>query len=372
MFLHLDCQWYLGDRPCKFNRLCEGCTHYEPMGPRVLIIKLGALGDVVRTHALIAGLPGLTTDPPHVTWLTAPAAVDLVKRMPGVHRVLAYGEESLARLRVERFDHLICLDKEAGPCAVAMTTTADNRHGIGLSRYGTPYPFNEFADYYFELGLNNDEKFFKNTKSYPELMYDALGLLYKGQTYEIEPTESDRAAAAARFAEFGTQPADAIWIGINPGAGNVFAYKAWREDGYIALIRAVGAAKPNARFVLLGGPDERELIARIQAATSGAPVFSGGTNNPLGTFTALIERCHTLVCGDTLAMHLAIARKRRVVAIFGPTCEQEIDLFGRGEKIKSPIECSPCYRRTCDKSPTCQDLNKNEEVLRAVLAQLER
>jgi heptosyltransferase-2 len=69
-------------------------------------------------------------------------------------------------------------------------------------------------------------------------------------------------------------------------------------------------------------------------------------------------------------MHLAVATGRRTVAIFGPTCAQEIDLFGRGEKIVSPIDCAPCYLRACDKAPHCQDMIPAARVLEALLRQL--
>lgn len=370
MFLHLDCRHYLGDRPCKFMRECEACPHYAPMGPRVLIVKFGALGDVVRTGALISGLPQLTVEHPYVTWLTSPAAADLVARIPGVDRVLVHSREAMNRLAVERFDVVICLDKEPEPCSVAMTVHAERRLGVGLSRYGTPFPLSEDADYYFRLGLDNEEKFRGNRLSYQQLIYEALGMSYRGERFTIELTEGDRASADSKFASFGA-PSGMRWVGINPGAGNVFAHKAWREEGYVELVRALAARQPNLRFILLGGRDEAELIERLRGALAGLPVHSGGTDNALGPFAALIDRCDVLVCGDTLAMQLAIARKRRVVALFGPTCEQEIDLYGRGAKIKSPIECSPCYLRKCDKSPHCQDLIPVEEVLGAVAAQLE-
>ena len=340
------------------------------MGPRVLLIKLGALGDVVRTGALLPGLRQLYDEPVFLTWLTSPAAVELVRRIPGVDRVLAYGPESLNLLSVEKFDVVICLDKEPEPCAVAMTANADSRMGIGLSRYGTPFPLNQAAEYFFELGLNNDEKFNKNRKSYQQLIYEALALTYQGERFAIDLTEEDRRAAQQKFDSFGAEPSTR-WVGLNAGAGSSFAYKAWRPEGYEALVRELASRRPEVRCVLLGGPEEAELLAGIEARLSDVPVFNAGTDNSLGEFTAIIDRCDVVVSGDTLAMHLAVARQRRVVALFGPTCEQEITLYGMGTKIKSPIECSPCYRRTCDKDPTCQDKILESQVLEAVLEQLD-
>ena len=51
-----DCRHFLGDRPCAWHKreglLCT-CEHYEPITQRVLIVKLDAMGDVLRTTALL-------------------------------------------------------------------------------------------------------------------------------------------------------------------------------------------------------------------------------------------------------------------------------------------------------------------------------
>jgi len=44
-----------------------------------------------------------------------------------------------------------------------------------------------------------------------------------------------------------------------------------------------------------------------------------------------------------------------VVVILGPTCHQEIELYGRGAKIVSDFECSPCYLSICPKDITCME-----------------
>ncbi|MCE5230440.1 glycosyltransferase family 9 protein [bacterium] len=367
LFLHLDCKLYRGDRPCRMLRLCEGCSSYDPMGRRVLIIKLGALGDVVRTACLLPGLRE-TADPPHITWLTSKAAKPLVERMPGVDRVLEFNAETLAHLEMENFETIISLDKEPAPAAVAMRVTAGKKLGIGLSRYGTVYPLNDEAHYYFRLGLDNDEKFFGNKKSYPELIYDALGMAWRGQAYQIVPTEADRTNALGLFAEAGLEPGRKL-IGINPGAGHVFAHKAWREDGWVEVIDQIGVRRPELAVALLGGPDEADLMNRIKAAAK-TKVLLPGSHYSLGTFAALIERCAVVASGDTLAMHLALATGRRSVAIFGPTCQQEIEMYGRGVKITTPIGCAPCYRRGCDKTPNCQELIPAAQVLDAIVGMM--
>jgi heptosyltransferase-2 len=79
-----------------------------------------------------------------------------------------------------------------------------------------------------------------------------------------------------------------------------------------------------------------------------------------------------VVTGDTTALHLAVGLRKKVVALFGPTCAQEIELYGRGEKIVSPLSCSPCYRRSCDRDPNCMKTVSAEEVLKATNRLLDR
>jgi len=116
------------------------------------------------------------------------------------------------------------------------------------------------------------------------------------------------------------------------------------------------------RLLLLGGPGERARNRRILNRVKGAAIDTG-CENTLGQFAALVRLCDLVVTGDTTALHLAIGLKIKVVALFGPTCHQEIDLFGRGEKIVSSVPCAPCYRRKCDVSPNCMEAITAGEVL---------
>ena len=73
------------------------------------------------------------------------------------------------------------------------------------------------------------------------------------------------------------------------------------------------------------------------------------------TFAALCQRCAVVLTGDTLGLHVALAVETPVIAFFGPTCEQEIDIYGQGEKLNTSLDCAPCYRRACDVSPSCME-----------------
>ena len=42
-----------------------------------------------------------------------------------------------------------------------------------------------------------------------------------------------------------------------------------------------------------------------------------------------------------------VAGEKKIIALFGPTCPQEIDLYGQGSKLFAGVDCSPCYKQTC-------------------------
>jgi heptosyltransferase-2 len=57
MIVHTDCRHFRGDVPCTPHKKdgvhCESCPFYDPVDKKILIIKLGAIGDVIRTTPLL-------------------------------------------------------------------------------------------------------------------------------------------------------------------------------------------------------------------------------------------------------------------------------------------------------------------------------
>ena len=351
----LDCRHYNGRQPCAENRLCADCRHYAPYDGRICVVKLGALGDVIRTLCI---LPELRRRWPEaqVTWVSSQAGTRMIESHDQIDRALSFSPMTAMVLAQEHFDTVICLDKEVEPCALAMALSAEQRLGIGLSIHGTSAPLDRNAEHYMHLGLCDELKFRRNRKSYPQLVYEALGWTYERQRYELPVTE---------------QAAENIWrhllarrwdpnrptLGVNVGAGTRFANKMWPAERIVEVIRGLQVARPPLQVVLLGGPDERTTVDRILSDLSrvgaAAEVVDGGTEHDEQHFVAAIDTCDVILSGDTMAMHVAIARGVPVIGLFAPTCEQEIDLFGRGQKLVADAACSPCYKAVCDQGNVC-------------------
>jgi len=363
MELKLDCRHYRGEKPCRFACGCAGCVHYSPMGTRILVVKLDAVGDVARTTAILEPLRR-KYHPCHVTWLVHPSGEQLLAGNSRIDVLLAYRPEDLESLRVREFDLVLSLDKTPRAAAVATWVRAGEKLGFGLSRFGTVYPFNPEAEYALALGLDDDLKFRRNTKTYQEIIFEAVRLPYSREEYCLEIDDADRAAADEMLRRLGVRR-DAPLVGLNLGGGAAFANKMLGAPEAIGFVRAL-RAETDCTVLLFGAEPEREKVRRVLEA--GLPgVHDAMTPGSCRLFQALLGRCDVVVTGDSLGMHLAIAEKRPVVVLFGPTCPQEIELYGRGEKIVSPLDCAPCYRARCARTPSCMEAIRPEAVVGAVM-----
>ena len=362
----LDCRYFLGDRPCKFKRTCPGCDQYSPMGRRILIVKLAAIGDVLRTTPLLSGLKRAYPQS-HITWIVDKEAFPLLRNIALIDRLLPFDYASLLPLEQETFDLIIGLEKEPRGAALVSKFKGRVKKGFGLGPEGNVLPLQKNSEYAYLLGLDDDLKFFRNKKTYPELIFEVAGLDYRQDEYSLDLSPEDLAFAAAFAKRKGLKKGERV-VGLNTGAGDVFANKAWTIEGYLQLIGRL-RKEPRVQLLLLGGPKERERNSQILCRAKGGMIDSG-CENTLGQFAALVNLCDVIVTGDTITLHIAIALKKKVVALFGPTCAQEIELYGRGETIISPLSCAPCYRRSCSVVPNCMESIPAEEVMRKIRALL--
>jgi heptosyltransferase-2 len=340
-----DCAHFRGDKPCGFKRLCGDCPEYDPLGARtkVLVLKCRAQGDVLRTTAL---LPGLKRKYPrgHVTWLVDGESIDLLVGNPLVDAVLPFGLEATLPLEVREFDVLVCLDKEPGIAALATKVRAVRKYGFGMNAHGNLSAFNDAAAYALRLGIDDDLKYRTNLKTYQEIAAEAAEVEYARDEYVYELGDEEKRKAREFMKTHGID-ASRPTVGLNTGAGTKFETKQWPAEHYRELVRGL-ADELGANVFLLGGPREEALNTTI---TAGAPprVYNTGNSHSLPDFAGFISLMDVLVTSDTLGMHLAIALKKKVVALFGPTCPQEIDLYDRGVKLFTGAACAPCYKQTC-------------------------
>jgi len=371
MLIRSDCRHYRLDRPCAPHKergvKCEGCDDYDPVECRILLIKLGAMGDVLRTTAL---LPAIRAKHPHshLTWIVDPKSREILEGLPGIDRLWMLDAGVLPQVQVERFDWVINLDLSAESLALASLAQAEQKSGYGLTPQGTVRCWKPEAEAYLAMSYWDDLKK-QNTKTYQQLMLDLIGSDDAAGEIQvaIPPAELEYAQAFSKKQQI------APWrpvVGLNLGAGGRWRWKRWTPEGFLDLARRLWETH-RANLLILSGPDEAELKADWLRRCK-VPVVDAGHDNPYGRFAALINLCEVVVTGDTLALHLALALRKQVVALVGPTSKAEIELYGRGVALSGEVPCLGCYLPDCDVRPSCMESLSSDAVFSVIEQWLER
>jgi len=251
---------------------------------------------------------------------------------------------------------------------IATIAKGKEKKGFGYDQKGFVYPLNPEAEEWFLMGFFDDVKK-ANRKTYQSIMLEICGL--NPSSYSIIYRLTDEEIRfARRFAKKkGLIDSDLV-VGLNTGAGNRWPKKKWTREGYLQLINLLIENFPDVKILLYGGPEEVARNRYLMNKSKGS-VIDTSCNNTIREFASLLNLSNVVVTGDTLALHLAVALRKKVVALIGPTSAPELDLYGQGVKVTADISCLGCYRTECYEKPDCMDLISPETVLssmRKVLA----
>lgn len=145
-------------------------------------------------------------------------------------------------------------------------------------------------------------------------------------------------------------------VGICPGSKHFT--KRWQKEKFAEV--AVRAAKDfHAKIHLFGGAEERDDCTFVEEEVS-RRVSETAVTNFAGELSLLetaaaMEFCDVVVTNDSGLMHLAAAKQKKIVALFGSTVK-EFGFFPYGTEAivieKADLDCRPCThigRKSCPK-----------------------
>lgn len=291
----------------------------------ILIIKLNASGDVVRTTPLLRRLPG------HITWITAKNNVPLIEGLTENVHCVRWETEEIASLRSKRFDLVINLEDEPAPARLVSELDYEQLFGAYVGKSGS-MRYTDSSKSWFDLSLISshgraraDVLKFQNRRSYQALIFEGLGLRFSSERYILPDTSKTDLRGD---------------IAISPLAGPVWPMKNWAYYG--------------------------QLKEQLEAANL--------TVNVLPRRATLLEhigdirghRC--LVGGDSLPMHLALGTTVPCVTLFNCTSPWEIHGYDIQTQLVSPLLNEFFYKRTFD--PRATTAITMEEVFKAATTRL--
>ena len=350
-----DCRHFKGDIPCKPNKLygvhCvdekgKDCKYYDPTKEKILIIKLGAIGDVIRTTPLLEPIKKKFPKA-KIYWLThTPSIVP-----DSVDSIIRFNPEGITFLNSIEFDFIFNLDKDREACALTNTLNGKVKKGFIL-KDGVPYPADKEAEHKYLTGLFDDISK-NNKKNYLEEIFEICGFKYSGEKYIL-----------SSFDEYNDS-----WhfdrtkkiIGLNTGCGGRWTSRLWADERWIELAKSL--LEKNYEVVFLGGKQEDSKNKMFVEASGGK--YAGYYQ--LEKFINLVEQCDLIVTGVTMAMHITIGLNKKIVLFNNIFNKHEFELFGLGEIIEPEKECKCFYSPTCTNNEySCMNYLNVNTVLKSI------
>lgn len=314
----------------------------------ILIIKTGALGDVVRCSFLAQALKEkYSSKDPNIYWVTDSRAKVLFSNNPYVTRVIEADKKET--LRNIKFDLVINLEEERENCDFATSLQAKKLIGAFTNEKGL-IDYTKESEYWFntsrisKLGEKIADDLKKsNKKTHRQIMSEIAGIEnWKKYTPFLRPDNFQRKFAEDFLRRYNLSRGDLI-IGINTGAADTWP-KALSIKKTAELINEIHK-RYNAKILLFGGPNELSRNQEIHKL-SRAPIIDTGCGNDLIEFPALVSICSLFITTDSLGMHIALALKRKTIILIGPTSVSEIDTYGLGEKVVAKSKDVCTYRHS--------------------------
>jgi lipopolysaccharide heptosyltransferase II len=312
---------------------------------RILIIRLGAIGDVLLATPVIRALSARFPES-RIDFLTKEAYIPLLTGNPGLNRVIGFSPENEMRgmaetvRRVRAGEYGLVADLQnnfRSRCFTRFSGARTRRiyHSgrlkrfalvhFRMDRYGEPVP----VPLKYLAGLRG------------------LGAEDDGKGLDLFPDDSARESVRALLKRAGVASGERIVV-LAPGAGR--PTKRWPAAHFAEAGRYFGGR--GFRVAILGGPKDAEACASVLEGI-GRPAISFCGSTTLLETAALLEGSALLVSNDTGIMHMASALKVPTVAVFGPTTRH----FGffpfrsPAEVLERNLPCRPCSFHGTDRCP---------------------
>jgi ADP-heptose:LPS heptosyltransferase len=325
-----------------------------PGAERILVVRLGAIGDVVRTLPA-AALVREAYPAAHLAWLVEPATASLLRAQPWLDEVLVFPRTGLRKsvksrhfgrafrelrgflqdLRSPRFDLVVDFHSILKSGLLSFASGAHRR--VAYAR-----PFGREAAWLFatdraRLEPSRMSRFDRNVGLVHFLGIDGPS---DARPLFVDPTASEAALTA-----LGVSTAPVV---IHPGTSDTTAHKRYSAEGFAAVARAL-AEDPGIPSIVTAGPAESDRAAAeaVVSAAPGAARLAPRTPE-LPELAGLFSRCQLFIGNDTGPMHVASLVGTPVVQILGPTDPVENAPFPGtpSRTVRIPVACSPC-RRGC-------------------------
>ncbi len=338
-----------------------------PAAKRVLIVLLGAIGDVVRALPLLGrirrGWPSA-----HIAWAVEPKSEPVLRNHPWLDEIILFDRTRvpysvfpfLSKVREGRFDLVLDLQRILKSGVISRYSGAPER--IGFSAANTKELNHLFSTRQIEPQTEMSLKLLQY-----QAFGDALGLAPCPIEFGLAATERERIRARELL---GDAPRPILGVIL----GSSWPSRIYFPESIAAVIRGLASANgsgPGLFPVLLGGPDDAALARAVAAEMRGAPMLDLAGRTSLRDLVAIFPECAAAFGPDSGPMHIAAATGCPVVSLWGSTSPTRSAPWGFERfALRGEIPCHPCYLRRCPIGRECMHRISPEGVIEAVKSAL--
>jgi len=350
-----------------------GCLDHGEF-KKILILRLSAVGDVIRTLPAVKALrerfPSST-----ITWIVEEPSRSFLESQPEIDEVIlfprkrwAQGMKSLREigrtigevwsfadgLRKRKFD--AALDFHGILKSGLLSFFSGSPKRIGYDRMSTKEGNFLFSNVKVKLPREKISRIERNLA-----LLKGMELEVKELKYSLHIPPEDREYVASFF-EASSASFKRPLIAIHPGTSAKALFKRWMPDQYAQLAdRLVREFKATVLFTW--GDGELEWVEGIRKEMKELS-FLGPKTDSLTQLGEVYRHCDLYIGGDTGPMHIASLMGIPVVVIYGPTDPIENEPMGNHIKVRKDVGCNPCHEYSC-KELSCIKAISADEVFKA-------
>jgi len=332
---------------------------------KILIIQTAFLGDVILTIPLIKAVRKKYPRS-KISFLLIPQTKKLLQNNPYLNEIIVYDKKDKEK---GVFNFLKLIKKIKGMAfdlafvphrslrSTLLTCFAGIPQRVGFDESSGSFLFTRRIKY-----IQNQSEIKRNLSLLEEELFSEKEFLP-----ELFPSTDDFRYVNYLLKSWNIQENDRM-VGIAPGS--VWETKRWLPERFGQVAESL-IEKLGAKVVFIGGKEDEPLCIEISRDMKSKPFIAAGKLTPLQS-AVLISRGKAVLSNDTAPMHIAVAMRIPVVAIFGSTVP-EFGFAPTGEKdivIQKKVYCRPCGihgRRKCpEKHFRCMKEITSEEVFEAV------
>lgn len=338
----------------------------------ILIIRLSSLGDIIHTLPAFSALREKRPKA-EIVWIVEENGREILELLPGIDRIIvaktkewkitspkSWSEFKNLRKNIRNRDQT-AIDFQGLVKSGVVSFLSQAKRRVGFHRKNLKEPI---ASIFYTDQLDEVSEKIHVIKKNLSLL-SLLGIEVEEFNFPLVIPDTNLRSIEKMLEDLGNQDSQKLVI-LNVGAA--WVTKRWAPERWVELILSLNTDRNDLFFLLLWGNEEEKGIADHiykKTAVSLVPFLN------IKDVFALIKKADLVVSGDTFALQAACALSTPVVGIFGPTTPSRNGPFSPSDRVAfHDMECSHCYRRTCETS-ACLEKITTEEVQGLCLEVLE-